>query len=249
VTSITMTPVNAADHFAYWVIDTVIEGRDMPKTVAMNGNRDVEAHFAPAVIVIETDDGDTLEYAVNGGAWKKPVKIGPRMYVITDANPGDPTELRVTADPDDEVIWNEVSPLRSTGPTYMFNADDRTVTLKIVHLTVPADYTAWILIASAIAFFMILLAMSSFRTVVRGSVKCEGMGVSGVAVEYSISGKPAETVMTDAEGNFEIRTSLGYELEIKAVQKDGYSLKEDLPEGAVIEKTTSAIEISMNRGN
>jgi uncharacterized repeat protein (TIGR02543 family) len=92
-----------------------------------------------------------------------------------------------------------------------------------------------------------LMRSLSLNAVVKGIVRCGNEVVKGAVIEYNISGGDVETTTTDEEGNFSIRTALGHEITITGVNNDGYGVDGKLPATAVVEKTTSVMDIRMQK--
>jgi hypothetical protein len=221
-------------------------------TITSDAIYDLEMDVGSFTVTIEIeDDNGTFEYSTDGGETWTPLTPNDDGEYVINVEYGNEVMIRVTPDDGYDALWNDGMPDESTGNIFTVKiADDTTVTVKFVPVPVAADdsddflKTLVFLMLCTIGAFM-LLAMLRKDAEVKGIVTSNGEGIEGTVVEYNISGGRTGTVMTDEEGNFSIKTSLGHELTITDVDKDGYKVDGKLPATAVVEKTTAAMEIRM----
>ena len=112
-----------------------------------------------------------------------------------------------------------------------------------------------ILIASAgLALAAALLFFGFFWRPPRVTVKVKLLATGSAALEgvrmiYEVNGKPKESVHTNEKGVYVIRASIGDEVEILLLSKEGHTVVEHLPHKMQIEKRTSELHFTMKKNN
>jgi hypothetical protein len=96
----------------------------------------------------------------------------------------------------------------------------------------------WLILLIAAAALLLIFLFTHVRYRVTGTITCNGRGLEGVTVEYTMNGKSG-TAVTDAHGQYRIRALAGAEVAITSVAIEGYTVSGTLPEPFVMEKATS----------